>query len=75
MAKKTTLYLDEAEAERLRQVAEQDGISQGAIISRALRSYFRSRTRKATSVGKGRSGRSDLSEQASELLDGFGVDG
>lgn len=72
MPRKTTLYLAEEDAERLRQTSEQEGVSQGAIISRALRSYFRARLRKARSVGAGRSGRGDLSERAEELLDGFG---
>lgn len=72
MAKKTTLYLDDEEAIRLRQVSAQEGISQGAIITRALRSYFRARLRKARSIGAGRSGRGDLSERSEELLDGMG---
>ena len=74
MAKKTTLYLGDEEFALLKQASEQEGISQGALITRALRSYFRSRVRRARSVGKGRSGRPDLSERAEELLEGFGRD-
>ena len=72
MPRKTTLYIADAEAERLRQASEQEGVSQGAIISRALRSYFRARLKRARSVGAGRSGMGDLSERAEDLLEGFG---
>jgi hypothetical protein len=72
MAKKTTLYIEDQELALLKQVSEQEGVAQGAIISRALRSYFRSRLKKAKSIGMGRSGRRDLSENTEALLDGFG---
>ncbi len=72
MAKKTTLYLGDEEFALLKQASEQEGISQGALITRALKSYFRGRIRKARSVGAGRSGRRDLSERAEELLAGMG---
>ena len=68
MAKKTTLYLGDEEFVLLKQASEQEGVSQGAIITRALKSYFRGRIRRARSVGAGRSGRKDLSERAEELL-------
>ena len=60
--KKTTAYLGEHETALLKQASELEGVSQGAIITRALRTYFRARARKARSVGSGRSGRRDLSE-------------
>ena len=72
MAKKTTLYIEDQELVLLRQVSEQEGVAQGAIISRALRSYFRARLKKAKSIGMGRSGRRNLSENTDVLLDGFG---
>jgi hypothetical protein len=74
MPKKTTLYLGEEEFALLKQASEQEGVSQGAILTRALRSYFRGRVRRARSVGAGRSGRRDLSERAEELLRGLGED-
>lgn len=72
MPKKTTLYLGDEEVAQLQQAAEQEGTSQGAIITRALRSYFRARSRKARSIGMGRSGRGDLSLKGDALLKGFG---
>jgi hypothetical protein len=72
MAKKTTLYIDDQQLALLKQMSEQEGVAQGAIISRALRSYFRARLKKAKSVGMGRSGRRSLSEKADTLLKGFG---
>jgi len=71
MARRTTLYLGDEEAALLKQASEQEGVSQGAIVTRALRSYFRARSRKPRSVGAGRSGRGDLSEQAENLLAGL----
>ncbi|MFN0063753.1 MAG: hypothetical protein ACKVPX_14705 [Myxococcaceae bacterium] len=75
MARKTTLYLGDDESTLLKQASEQEGLSQGVIITRALRSYFQSRSRKALSVGLGRSGRRNLSERAEALLKGLGEDG
>jgi hypothetical protein len=72
MAKKTTLYLGDEEFALLKQASEQEGVSQGAIITSALKSYFRGRLRKARSIGAGRSRRGDLSERAEELLAGLG---
>ena len=72
MAKKTTLYLGDEELALLKQASAQEGVSQGAIITRALRSYFRGRSRKSRSIGTGRSRRGDLSERAEELLEGLG---
>lgn len=72
MAKKTTLYLGDEEFALLKQASKQEGISQGAIITRALKSYFRGRVRRARSVGAGKSGRGDLSEKSEEILAGLG---
>src|SRR5690349_6669751 len=69
MPKKTTLYLDEKELALLKQVSEQEGVAQGAIINKALKSYFRARLKTAKSVGMGRSGRRSLSENTDALLD------
>ena len=72
MTRKTTLYLGEEELALLKQASQQEGVSQGAILTRALKSYFRSRSRRAKSIGAGRSGRGDLSERAEELLEDMG---
>jgi len=72
MAKKTTLYVGDEELAFLKQASKQEGVSQGAIVTRALKSYFRARVRRARSVGAGRSGRGDLSQRAEELLAGLG---
>lgn len=72
MNKKTTLYLGEEEATLLKLTSAQEGISQGVILTRALRSYFRSRARKSKSIGAGH-GRRDLSEKVDALLHGLGT--
>jgi hypothetical protein len=65
---KTTLYLEETTAHALEELASEEGRSQGEVIHEALLVY-KSRTRPAPKgVGEYRSGRSDISERADELL-------
>lgn len=71
---KTTVYLDGAEYRRLKAVAEAEGRSAAELIREAVREYTAQRAgRKTTrSIGRFRSGRSDLAEKSEELLEGFG---
>jgi hypothetical protein len=68
MAKRTTLYLGDEEGVLLRQMAAREGVSLGAIVSRALRRHFRAGYKRPQSVGAGASGREDLSERCEDLL-------
>ncbi|MGH9465583.1 MAG: ribbon-helix-helix protein, CopG family [Thermoanaerobaculia bacterium] len=71
---KTTVYVPEAEYERLKALARQQKrpaaeLVREAVVAYAHRHVPRLRPR---SLGVGRSGRSDLSERAEELLTGLG---
>jgi predicted transcriptional regulator len=70
---RTTIYLDEALHERVRQLADASGRTQAAVIRDAVLAYTTGGQR-PSSIGLGQSGRGDLSEQAEELLEGFGED-
>jgi hypothetical protein len=70
--RKTTLYLDAVETSKLKEASMQEGVAQGAIVSKALKLYFRAHSARALSVGSGRSGRHDLSEKAEARLTGMG---
>jgi hypothetical protein len=66
---KTTLYLQEETIHALERLASEEGRSQGEVIQAALLSYESRRTRPVPKgIGKYRSGRSDVSERAEELL-------
>ena len=66
---KTTLYLEETTAHALEELASEEGRSQGEVIREALLVYKGRQTRPTPKgVGKYRSGRSDISERADELL-------
>lgn len=39
VVRKTSVYLDEADAARLARLAEQEGVSQSSLLRRAIRSY------------------------------------
>jgi predicted transcriptional regulator len=71
---KTTVYLDSADHRRLKAMAAADHRPTAELIREAVAEYVRRRSGRvsAASVGAGRSGRSDLSERAEELLEGFG---
>jgi len=73
---KTTIYLDDAEYRRLKRRAERDGTSAAELIRVALSDFLSSESSedRPRSFGLGRSGTSDLSERAEELLDDFGRD-
>lgn len=71
---KTTVYLDQQSYERLKRLAKAQGRATAALVREAVVEYAARhdpRTRPA-SIGAFRSTRTDLSEQAENLLDGFG---
>lgn len=73
--RKTSVYLDEADARRLARLAEQEGTSQAALLRKAIRAYIPShppdRTFAMDGVGEGPGGSvADLDN--AELLAGFG---
>lgn len=66
---KTTVYLDDEIAMKVRQIAMADGRSQAEVIREALRAYTRQvRRPRPKGVGQYRSGRSNVSESAEEIL-------
>lgn len=74
--RKTSVYLDDADARRLAMIAEVEGESQAAVLRKAIRSYVprpRGERRFALDgVGEGPGGSvADLDERV--LLEGFGT--
>lgn len=71
---KTTVYLPVAEYGRLKALAEAEGRSTAELLREAVRDYAQKRAAAARprSIGALRSGRTDISERADELLAGFG---
>ncbi len=75
IVKKSSLYLREADAERLRRLAERENRSQAEIVRAALEAYERRQSQSrdfllsASWAGDGRS-IADVSEE--DLLEGFG---
>ena len=71
---KTTVYLNAAEYRRLQTLAAAQGRSTAELIREAVAEYVAGKTavRIPRSIGAFRSGRSDLSERADEMLAGFG---
>lgn len=66
---KTTLYLEDDTAQALKQLADDEGCSEAEVIREALVVYRASRLRPSPKgVGDYRSGRSDVSAKAEELL-------
>jgi ribbon-helix-helix CopG family protein len=66
---KTTLDLEETTAHVLEELASEEGRSQGEVIREALLVYKSRPARPAPKgVGEYRSGRSDISERADEIL-------
>ncbi|MGD2115765.1 MAG: ribbon-helix-helix protein, CopG family [Acidobacteriota bacterium] len=66
---KITVYLDEQVALKLRQIAKMEDRSQAEVIHEALLAYTRKAERpRPKGIGKYRSGRSDVSERAEEIL-------
>lgn len=75
MVKKTSLYLDELDVERLRRLAELEGRSQAEVVRAAIAAYETTRTGWRTFALAGAwegdgSSVADVSEE--ELLRGFG---
>ena len=71
---KTTLYLDGNDYRRLKRLAARRRVPPARLVREAIAEYVAAhdRARLARSVGAFRSGRSDLSERAEDLLAGFG---
>ena len=66
---KLTLYLEEETAAVLKQLATTEGVSEAELVRDALAVYRSSRARPLPKgAGAYRSGRSDVSSQAKELL-------
>lgn len=73
--RKTSVYLDEADARRLARLAKQEGISQALLLRKAIRAYLpptgSDRRFALDGVGEG-PGDSVANLDESELLVGFG---
>lgn len=71
---KTTVYLEEADYERLKGIARRQGRAPAELIREAVAQYGarKEQSTKPRSLGAGHSRRGDLSERAEELLEGFG---
>jgi predicted transcriptional regulator len=75
LVRKTSVYLDDADARRLAMLAEREGVSQASLLRRAIRAYVpqprASRTFALDGVGEGPGG-SVADVDAAILLKGFG---
>ena len=73
---KTTVYLDDADYQRIKGLAHQAGRTAAELVREAVSDYVKRHgsTRRPRSLGAGRSGRGDLSERAEELLVGMGAE-
>jgi predicted transcriptional regulator len=71
---KTTLYLDAADYRKLKRIAARKGRAPAALVREAVAEYVvrHGRAPAPRSVGAFSSGRTDISERAEDLLDGFG---
>lgn len=71
---KTTVYLDREDYSRLKSLAQREGRPPAELIREAVAEYAHAHRPPPLprSLGAGRSGRSDLSERAEELLAGLG---
>jgi predicted transcriptional regulator len=71
---KTTVYLDEEDYRRLKQLARTRGQAPAEMVREAVAEYADKYAprRKARSVGAFKSGRRDLGQRAEALLGGFG---
>ena len=70
---KTTVYLGDADYRRLKAIARELGRPPAALVREAVAEFARKHAvrKKLRFVGVGRSGRSDISERAEELLSGM----
>ena len=73
---KTTVYLDAEDYRRIKAMAKALGRTAADMVREAVSIYAKSFTlpTRPSSIASGRSGRSDLSEKAEQLLDGMGGD-
>ncbi len=72
---KTTVYLDAADYERLKLLADRDGRTAAEMVREAVSEYARRAAAakpRPRSISAGRSGGKNLSERAEELLQGLG---
>lgn len=70
---KTTVYLDRSDYEQLKSVARKQGKKPAELVREAVALYVQKHGRGLpSSLGKGRSGKADLSERVEELLEGLG---
>lgn len=71
---KTTVYLTADDYRRLKLMAKQQNRPTAELVREAVAEYARAHRPATlpTSVGAGRSGRSDISERVDELLQGLG---
>lgn len=71
---KTTVYLESADYQRVKALADAADRSAAELIREAVAEYVHRREARVrpASIGAVRSGRTDLSERAEELLTGFG---
>lgn len=71
---KTTVYLDAEVYRQLKRLARERGQSAAELVREAVVEYAKRYAAPSipASIGAGRSGRSDLSEQAESLLEGMG---
>lgn len=74
---KTTVYLDTADYKRLKSLAKTHGRSAAELVREAVAVYARTHhtSLRPSSIGSARSGRSDLSARAEELIADMGRDG
>lgn len=72
--RKTTVYLDEGDYERLKSIARSRGRTAAELVREAVAEYARREQQAALpkSLGAGNSGLSNLGERAEELLEGMG---
>jgi predicted transcriptional regulator len=70
---KTTIYLDASDYRRLQAIAHAEGRPAAELVREAVSVYVSRRrsVSRPASIGRGHSGRGDLSERAEELLAGM----
>ncbi|MGH3831079.1 MAG: CopG family transcriptional regulator [Pseudonocardiaceae bacterium] len=76
--RKTSVYLDDADARRLAMLAEREGVSQASLLRKAIRAYVPqprgSRSFALDGVGEGPGG-SVADVDPATLFEGFGLEG
>jgi hypothetical protein len=73
-SQKTTVYLDQVEYRRLKQIARARGCAPAFLLREAIAEYTvrHAPTKLPRSLGASRSGRKDLGSRADKLLRGMG---